>query len=85
MLAIMHKEGGDPEVIAKDKGLIQKHDEGELTKIVDKVINENDKVWQDFKSGKEASLQFLIGQGMKLSKGSANPNLLKKILLDKLV
>ncbi|MEK7535740.1 MAG: Asp-tRNA(Asn)/Glu-tRNA(Gln) amidotransferase subunit GatB [Patescibacteria group bacterium] len=85
VLAIMHKEGGDPEVIAKDKGLIQKHDEGELTKIVDKVINENDKVWQDFKSGKEASLQFLIGQGMKLSKGSANPNLLKKILLDKLV
>ena len=69
MLAIMHKKGGDPEVIAKEAGLIQKHDEGELAKIVDQVIGENVKVVADYKAGKSASLQFLVGQGMKLSKG----------------
>lgn len=80
----MHESGGDPAEIAKEHGLIQKHDEGELAKIVDQVIKDNPKVVADFKAGKEASLQYLIGQSMKLSKGSGNPNLLKKILLDKL-
>ena len=74
----------DPELIAREKGLFQKHNEGELAKIVEQVIVDNDKVVADYKSGKQASLQFLIGQGMRLSKGSANPNLLLKILLDKL-
>src|SRR3989338_1362876 len=84
VLAIMHKEGGDPEQIAQEKGLIQKHDEGELGKIVDQVITDNTKVVSEYKAGKEASLQYLIGQSMKHSKGSANPILVKKILLDKL-
>jgi len=83
VLLIMHKEGGDPEQIAKEKGLIQKHDEGELAKIVEQVISENAKVWEEYKNGKESSLQYLIGQGMKLSRGSANPSLLSKIMLDK--
>ena len=84
VLKVMHESGGDPAEIAKEHGLIQKHDEGELAKIVDQVIKDNPKVVADFKAGKEASLQYLIGQSMKLSKGSGNPNLLKKILLDKL-
>ena len=80
----MHKEGGDPEQIAKKMGLLQKHDEGELGKIVDQVISENPKVWQEYKNGKAASLQYLIGQGMKLSKGSANPSLLSKLFREAL-
>jgi len=84
VLAIMYKSPGDPEQIAKDKGLLQEHDEGELAKIVDQVIAENPNVVADFKSGKQASLQYLVGQGMRLSKGSANPTLLSKILVDKL-
>ena len=35
----------------------------------------------DFKSGKEGALQFLIGQGMKATKGSANPRLLKDYIV----
>jgi aspartyl-tRNA(Asn)/glutamyl-tRNA(Gln) amidotransferase subunit B len=33
----------------------------------------------EYKSGKETALQFLIGQGMKATKGSANPQVLKKL------
>lgn len=84
VLAIMHRDGGDPIVIAKEQGLIQKHDEGEIAGIVDEVIAANEKVVVDYKGGKEASLQFLVGQGMKLSKGSANPGILAKIFKEKL-
>ena len=36
----------------------------------------------EYKSGKESRLQFFIGQGMKLSNGSVNPELLKNIILE---
>ncbi len=69
----------DPRVIAESKGLLQQHDEGALLKIVEQVISDNGGVVEEYKAGKEASLQFLIGQGMRLSKGSANPGLLAKL------
>jgi aspartyl-tRNA(Asn)/glutamyl-tRNA(Gln) amidotransferase subunit B len=79
ILAILYKEHGDPEKIAEEKGLLQKNDEGELKKIIEKIIQDNPKVVADYKAGKEASLQFLIGQAMKATKGSANPEILKTL------
>src|SRR5574343_281656 len=75
----------DPEVIANKNGLIQKSDEGEIKIIVSKIIAENATAVSEFKGGKVASLQYLIGQGMKATKGSANPELLKKIILELIV
>ncbi|MBX4197945.1 Asp-tRNA(Asn)/Glu-tRNA(Gln) amidotransferase subunit GatB [Candidatus Parcubacteria bacterium] len=79
ILALMYKEGGEPAKIAQEKGLLQKSDEGELKTIIEKIIADNPKVVADYKAGKEASLQFLIGQGMKATKGSANPEVLKNL------
>ena len=79
ILKIMYKEGGSPEHIAKTKNLLQKSDETELKKIVEKIIADNQSVVTDYKKGKQVALQFLIGQGMKATKGSANPEILKKI------
>ena len=61
-----------------------KNDEGqvlveELKKICQEIIIENPTVVTDYKSGKEALLQFFVGQGMKKSKGSANPKVLQDI------
>lgn len=81
ILAIMFENGGDPEKIANDKGLIQKSDEGAVKKIAQEVLAENPSAVAEFKAGKQVSLQFLIGQGMKKSKGSANPEMLKTILM----
>lgn len=83
ILAIMVSEGGDPEKIADEKGLKQQSDTGALEAIVDQIISDNQNVVEEFKAGKEASLQFLIGQGMKLSKGSANPQMLRELFLAK--
>ena len=83
ILDAMIENGGEPRQIAKDKNLFQVHDEGAISAIVDKVIANNESVFAEFKGGKEKSLQFLIGQAMKESKGSANPEILKKLFTEK--
>ncbi len=80
VLAIMYREGGSPLLIAEKNGLMQKSDEGELKIIVKTILDSNEKVVADYKSGKESALQFLVGQGMKATKGSANPEVLKGLI-----
>ncbi len=82
ILSMMTKNNIDPEKIAIENNLIQKSDEGEIKKIVENLIKENPSVVEDYKKGKVAALQFFVGQGMKATKGSANPELLKKITLE---
>ena len=74
--------GKEAKDIANEKGLIQKSDAGELTAIITGIISENKKVVDEYKAGKQASLQFLIGQGMRATKGSANPEMLKSIFVE---
>jgi len=53
---------------------------GALTAIAQKVTDANPSVVADYKAGKEAAMQFLVGQGMRESKGSANPNALRQAI-----
>jgi aspartyl-tRNA(Asn)/glutamyl-tRNA(Gln) amidotransferase subunit B len=69
----------DPQVLAEQHGLIQKSGEVELTEIAKGIIVEHPAVVSDYKSGKVSALQFLVGQGMKATKGSANPQIIKAI------
>lgn len=80
LLMLILKEGGDPKSIAEEKGLIQVHDEEAILAIVKEVLAENTEVAVEVKGGKEAALQFLVGQGMKKSRGSFNPQELMKII-----
>ncbi|MCK5285879.1 MAG: Asp-tRNA(Asn)/Glu-tRNA(Gln) amidotransferase subunit GatB [Candidatus Pacebacteria bacterium] len=80
ILAIMYKQGGSPEKIAEEKKLFQQSDEGELQKIIDQVISENSNVVKEYKDGKETVLGFLVGQGMKISGGSANPQKISELI-----
>ena len=58
----------------------QNNDEKALLEIIKEVITKNDKVVQEYKSGKLTAIQFLIGQAMAISRGKANPDVLKKLL-----
>ena len=82
ILKIMFENGGDPQSIANEKGLIQKNDIEEINKIAQIIISSNPTVVEEYKNGKESLLQFFIGQGMKETKGSVNPEMLKKIILE---
>jgi len=78
------EEGGDPRAIATERDLFQKSDADALGAIVDDVLAANPQIVAEYRAGKVASLQFLIGQGMKVSKGSANPTVLKTLFEEKL-
>ncbi len=65
--------------LADKHGLIQKSDTVTLEPIIKDIIANNKKVVDEYKAGKQASLQFLIGQAMKITKGSANPEAIKKM------
>lgn len=85
ILKKMYESGGKPADIADKEGLLQQSDEGALGAIVDQIIADNPKVVADIKSGKENLIQFLVGQGMKASKGSANPALLQELFKKALI
>ncbi len=73
-------EGVDPEKIAEEKGLLQTNSTEDLLPIVEKIVADNPTVVDEYRAGKEAVLQFLLGQGMKATKGSANPATLGELL-----
>src|SRR3989344_3812759 len=60
----------------------QVSDTGQLTTWVNQAITDNPSAVADYKTGKEASLQFLMGQVMKFSKGQAHPQQVIKLLQD---
>lgn len=82
LLAEVLFAGIDPEQVAQERGLLQSNTAESLQPIVDEVIAENPSVVEEFKAGKEASVQFLVGQGMKKSRGAANPKLLRDLLVE---
>ena len=80
----MISSGKNPEVIVKEKGLEQVTDTGAIEAVINKVLEANQKSVEDYKSGKENALKFLIGQIMKESKGKANPQIVNDMLLAKI-
>ena len=84
VLAEMFSTGGDPSDIIEKRGLTQIHDEGTLRETIVRIIEANSKAVEDYRKGKEVSLQFLIGKAMSELKGRGNPELLKKMLLEHL-
>ncbi len=85
LITLMLKEGGDAKTLAEKHGLIQMKDAGAMAKIADEVISENAKVVEEVRAGKAEAIKFLVGMGMKKSKGSANPGELEKLLKEKIV
>jgi aspartyl-tRNA(Asn)/glutamyl-tRNA(Gln) amidotransferase subunit B len=84
VFAEMFASGKGAGSIVKEKGIEQLSDTSAIEAFCDQVIAANPKPAADFKAGNTASLNFLKGQVMKLSKGKANPQLAGEILERKL-
>ncbi|MBY0359948.1 MAG: Asp-tRNA(Asn)/Glu-tRNA(Gln) amidotransferase subunit GatB [Candidatus Obscuribacterales bacterium] len=74
----------DVNELIKSKGLAQVSDEGEIAKIVDEVLEKNPSQLADYRSGKTKLRQFFFGETMKATKGKANPQVINKLLDEKL-
>src|SRR5207302_6227950 len=84
VFAEMFATGRSAAAIVKEKGIEQLSDLSAIEAFCDEVIAANPKPVADFKRGNVASLNFLKGQVIKLSKGKANPQLAGEILERKL-
>ena len=84
VFAEMFASGKNATAIVKEKGIEQLSDLSAIEKLCDDTIAANPKPTADFKAGNVASLNFLKGQVIKLSKGKANPQLVGEILERKL-
>lgn len=80
----MFRTGKPARSIVAEKGLNQISDSDEIENAIEQIIAKNAQAVADFKSGKQQSFGFLVGQVMKATKGRANPGLANKILLEKL-
>ena len=85
VFAEMFASGRPAAEIVREKGIEQLSDTGAIEALCDQVIAANAKPAADFRAGNAASLNFLKGQVMKLSKGQANPQLAGEILERKLL
>jgi len=80
VLLDMFNTGADPSQIVKDNNLGQMTDDSALEKIIKEVIEKNPKPVADYKSGKQNALQFLAGQVMAKTRGTAKPDKVHEML-----
>jgi aspartyl-tRNA(Asn)/glutamyl-tRNA(Gln) amidotransferase subunit B len=74
----------DPTHILEDKGWGQVSDETQLGGVIAEIIKSYPKQVEEYKSGKETVLKFLMGMVMKATEGSADPKVVEKLLKEKL-
>jgi len=79
VLREMLDEGDDPETIIDREGL-GKADEGEIEGFVTEAIEENPDAVEDYHNGEGGALNFLVGQVMQKSQGSADPGSVNELL-----
>ena len=84
VLDLLMEEDIEVDEAIEKLGLKQISDEGAIEKIVDEVLNKNEDKVAEYKAGKEKLFGFFVGQVMKASKGKANPQIVNKLLKEKL-
>ena len=81
-MAIIAFNDESPLKIATENNLLQSSDKNALKEIAQKIIKANSKTVADYKAGKENAIMSLVGQVMKETKGGANPQVAKQLLID---
>jgi len=84
LFKILATEGGDASEIVHARGMAQLSDPAVLQPMIDEIIAKNEQSVVDFKKGKDRAVGFLVGQIMKASRGSANPQVINQLLMDTL-
>lgn len=77
-------KGGMPKTLVAEKGMTQMNDEGALRQIISTILAANTKNVDSYKSGKDKLFGFFVGQVMKETKGTANPELVNTLLKEML-
>ncbi len=84
VFAEMIESGELPDSIIEKKGMVVVTDSSAISDFVAQVLEANPKAIEDFKNGKTNAVGFLMGQVMKISKGTANPATATQLLTEEL-
>ncbi len=79
MLGFVLFNNVDPVTYVTEHGLLQNNSEDALIAIVRAIIGDNPSPVADYRGGKDNALQYLVGLGMRQTKGSSNPEMLKDL------
>ncbi|MGM5484086.1 MAG: Asp-tRNA(Asn)/Glu-tRNA(Gln) amidotransferase subunit GatB, partial [Nanobdellota archaeon] len=82
ILSKLVEEKFSPAEYIKKNNLEMVSDTGEIKKICEEVVKENPSAIEDYKKGEDKSINYMVGQVMKKSKGKANPGEARKIILE---
>jgi aspartyl-tRNA(Asn)/glutamyl-tRNA(Gln) amidotransferase subunit B len=81
VLTELFKNGGDPAQIVKEKNLLQLTDVNAIQELVTKILNDNPKEVDEYNAGKETLFQWFMGQVARATKGKADPNVAKELMV----
>ena len=73
-----------PSEVAKEKGMKQISDEGEIIRIANEVLDENPEIIEKYKNGRGNVVDFLTGQIMKKTRGQANPTIARNAMISEI-
>ncbi len=76
--------GQTPKEVVKEKGLIQMSDTGEIVRIANEVLDEHPDVIEQYKKGRTNVVDFLVGQIMKKTRGTANPTIARSTMAEEI-
>ena len=80
----LYKNDIDPEKYVKENGLLIVENNSQVEPVVMQVLEAYPQSIEDYKSGKEKAFDFLVGQCMRILKGSASPQAINTLLKEKL-
>jgi glutaminyl-tRNA synthetase len=84
VFAVLMEQGGDPTQIIAERGLAQVSDEGAIAALVDEVIAANPDKVEAYRAGKTNLAGFFVGQVVRASQGKANPQVVQKVVAERL-
>jgi aspartyl-tRNA(Asn)/glutamyl-tRNA(Gln) amidotransferase subunit B len=81
VLGELFRNGGRPQEIVRTMNLTQVSDEGSIQETISKILDDNPREVQQYLAGKESILQWLMGQVARATKGRADPQITRNLLL----
>ena len=84
VLDYLMEEDAEVDAVIEKLGLKQVSDDGAILAMIDEILANNEDKVAEYKSGKEKMFGFFVGQVMKASKGAANPQVINKLLKERL-
>ncbi|MGN0710611.1 MAG: aspartate--tRNA ligase [Anaerovoracaceae bacterium] len=84
LIELVYKENIDPVQYATEKGLLATADMDMIEKACIEAVSENPKSVSDYNEGKNKALGYIVGQAMRKLQGKASPQIVNKIITEKL-